>query len=614
MFKIIIISSLGIKNIVRLLLLLTLFVNPLYAVQIEFTSDKKELIKGDKFTLSVRFIAEEQDKDCHLFAYNYIKNTDSRGHPTFFESWLNAGDLKFESVSGSWLYVSPSNGDSLESTMVFSVPKNNTFNLIANLKTYNGSELGLPDLYRSSKRCKVSNIIRTVNISVNKELLASKEKPPIFAEPEKVRALDCQKLKESVGISSTVNDDSIIEKLSGKSKQYYITNCKDRGVEGNKIRDRNAEPEEISTQSIAILNTAKKQLGNVRHRLEKLRTTTGKRGIDISGVNVMIQGEKLAIQQLGGAAGDDANDLLEDSRWGMFTNGEYGFGKSTHLDDHRTGSGGRDFDFNTTGLTVGADYRFSNEKMIVGGAIGYKDFNADFTTQEGGTHTKGIHLSAYGTYLISEQSYLDAVIGYGKDQIDSRRPINNDGSIGVDKTTFAIGNPSTQALTFSAGGGYEFNKKEWSLTPYGRMDYTKANIAAYTESSTDPSADASILKFKQQNAESLESTLGIKTSRVISMSKGVLIPHASLEWKHEFTGTGSVVGESAFINDFAHFEESNSNERDKNYYNIGFGMSGVLPKGRSTYLNFESRLGDSIITDNVVKAGFRWEFGVEDSE
>ena len=616
MFKIITINPLWIKNIVGFFLLSTLLVSPLYAVQVNFTVNgalSTEVIQGNKFTLKVEFVAEkDKDRDCHLFAYNHIKNSSL---PAFFEAQLKTGDLKFESTAGSWSYASPNNGDSLVSTMTFFVAKNTTFDLVANLNTFNGAELsGLSELYHSTKSCKVSNIIPTLHISVNKKRSALKETDPTFLEPEKTRELDCQKLKESVDISNTADDDVIIEKLSALPRNYYIANCKDRGSENaNEIRNRNADLEEKATQSVAVLNTAKKQLGNVRHRLEKLRTTKAKRGIDVSGANLNIQGEKLAIGQLGGAAGDD-NDLLEDSRWGVFTNGEVGFGKSSQTDnDLKVGSGGRDFDFNTTGLTIGADYRFTGEKMIAGGAIGYKDFNADFSTQEGGTSTKGVHLSAYGTYLLSEKSYLDAVIGYGKEKMNSRRPVNNDGSGGIgEETTFAIGKPETQALTVSAGGGYEFTKKEWSLTPYGRLDYTKANIDAYTESASHSSAEISTVKFKQQNAESLESTLGIKTSRVISTSKGVFIPQASLEWKHEFADISSVSGELAEIKNLNPFEEFNSNKRDNNYYNLGFGVSAVLPKGRSTYLNFESRLGDSIIADNVVRMGLRWEFGVKD--
>lgn len=617
MFKITTINPLRINSIICLLLLF-LFVRPVYAVQIEFTTDKTEVSQHDQFTLTLKFTPEETDQNCHLFAYHFSENADSKRHPIFFEETIKSGDIRFEGSSGSWLYVAADSGESLESTMSFSVIGRQSFDLIAKIRTYSGVEFGVPDIYRSTKRCKVNPIIPSLAIYANKKPQGLKEEQQLPKEPEKIQKLACKALEKSLNtpsnLSVTEKDNFIIERLSSQEKSFYISHCEDRGSElANQIRDRNSEPEEISTQSRHVLNSSKKQLGNIRSRLDKLRTTKGKRGIDVSGATLNVQGETLSAKRLGGSAGD-SDALLENSRWGVFTNGEYGFGGNHRRSDSLVSSGDRNFDFNSQGLTVGADYRFPEEKIIAGGAIGYKNLDSFFTTQEGETNTQGVNVSAYGTYLISEKSYIDVVIGYGEDQITSRRPVNNDGSGNIGgETTFAIGKPDAHALTFSAGGGYEFNKKAWSLTPYGRIDYTKATIEAYKETVSHRSARTSVLEINTQNTASLLSTVGLKTSRVISTSKGVLIPHASLEWKHEFKNETSFSGQLAdpkrYLEDSS-FEESNS-KINKNHANLSLGLSAVLPEGRSTFLNIESRLGDSIVTDNVISAGFRWEFGLK---
>ncbi|MCK5896514.1 MAG: autotransporter outer membrane beta-barrel domain-containing protein [Cocleimonas sp.] len=615
MSKIITINILSKKNIAQFLLLFLIVLSPLYAVEVNFTTDKHEVSKGDKFTLTVEFIPSEDDKNCHLFAYNAIKNNNKTTSPTFFESYLNSGDLKFEGTKGTWLYVSPSDGETHISTMTFSVTNTNELNLVANIKTYDGTELGLSNAYQSTKRCKVSHINSSLIIESNKPRTTSGENEKVFAEPEKITKLNCEHLRKSVNTENITNkkeqDEITLQKLLGESRKFYASECKDRGsVAANQLRDRNSEPEELSTQSTAILNTTKKQLGNIRSRLNRLRTTGGKRGVDVSGASLNIQGATLSAGLLGGAAGD--NELLENSRWGVFTNGDYGFGHKRRQGDHLIRSGDRGFDFHSVGLTVGADYRFPQENIIAGGAIGYKNFDSDFTSQEGGTNTKGVNFNAYGTYLITDQSYFDAVLGYGKDQINSRRPVNNDGSGGVSsQTTFAISKPKAKTLSLSAGGGYEFTKQEWSLTPYGRVDYSKVTLDAFTESPSDLSATASMLKINKQKTSSLASTLGVKTSRVISTSKGVLIPHASLEWQHQLNQKNAISGHSVFPGDSSSFTESDRSEDDKNSYHLGFGLSAVLPEGRSTYLSIESKLGNTSETDHVVKAGFRWEFGLE---
>ena len=363
---------------------------------------------------------------------------------------------------------------------------------------------------------------------------------------------------------------------------------------------KNYDPEEITVQASVVLSSAARQLQNVRSRLTTLRATKGQRGVDVSKATLSVQGATVSVGLLGGAAGDDENGLLENSRWGFFANGDYAFG------DERRGND-NNFDFNSRGLTFGADYRFPGDKKYAGVAIGYKNFDSDFTAQEGGNDLKGYNVSVYGTYLLSDKIYLDATLGYGNNEVDSRRPVND---VTGTKTAFALGKPDANEFTFSVGGGYEFFKREWSLTPYGRMDYIKGTIDAYKETAGKSASQTGLIGFDKQNIEALTSTLGLKASRVFSTSKGVFIPYSLLEWKHEFKDRGSVGG-AYLVSPLAKGKltiEKTTNRFDRNYYNLGVGVSAQLPKGKSAFLSLESRQGDSVVKDNAVKAGFRWEF------
>ena len=421
-------------------------------------------------------------------------------------------------------------------------------------------------------------------------------------EPEALLDRSCDALEQRV--LSPVG-------LSTEDQAFFDSNCGDE-----QVVDRNFEPEEVASQSNAVIIGADRQLNNIRARLDRLRSGQGQRGVDISGTRFNIQGASIpgAALALNGAAGDiEESELLADSRWGIFTNGEYAFGKKKHSgSDLNTASGDRKFDFNSTGVTVGADYRFPGEKYFAGAALGYKDFDADFTTQAGNTSNKGYNLSFYGTYLVSDKSYVDALISFGKSQIDSRRPVNNDGSQG-EIATFAISSPDAREIAVSIGGGYEFNQGELTLTPYGRVDYTKGTIDAYTEQASDTSAATSMFSINEQDIDSLTSTLGIKASRTISTSSGVFVPQASVEWKHEFKDRSAISGTSTYLSGAdlgvtGNFTEESADAIDRDYFNVNVGVSAVFPKGKSGYLNLESRFGDDQIKDTAVKAGFRWEF------
>jgi uncharacterized protein YhjY with autotransporter beta-barrel domain len=408
-------------------------------------------------------------------------------------------------------------------------------------------------------------------------------------EPENILKLTCDGLRKKTELSAT-------------QTSYFIAQCGD----GENVA-RNFEPEEVSVQSTAILHAAGRQLQNIRSRLKTIQATKGGRGVDVSGATLNIQGTKVSVGLLGGAAGDDDNALLKNSRWGFFANGDYAFGDENRGNDTITATGGRNFDFNSAGLTFGTDYRFSGNKKYAGIALGYKDFNSDFTSQQGGNDVKGYNINLYGTYLLSDKAYLDATMGYGKDKITSTRPVNNDGT--GPKTTFATGKPNANELTFSIGGGYQFYKGEWSLTPYGRMDYTKGTIDAYKETAHQ-SANSGLFNFDKQNINALTSTLGIKTSRTISTSRGVFIPYTSLEWKHEFKEKEAITG--SHINPLTgnpiSIIEGSRSDLDRNYYTLGTGISAQFPKGKSAFLSLESRQGDLVVKENAVRAGFRWEF------
>lgn len=451
--------------------------------------------------------------------------------------------------------------------------------------------------------CPFDTRVDTRTVTITNEVVTVPE-----PEPETVLTNSCDVLVQNAAI------------LSGSDKAFLESNC--RGLADpvqNALISRNFEPEEVAAQSDAVLTSAGTQRKNINSRLSKLRTTQGKRGVDVSSINLNVQGQHIPGRALtlGGAAGDGENELLEGSRWGVFANGEYGFGGSKRSDaDLEVGSGDRLFDFNSKGVTLGADYRFPGERYIAGLALGYKDFTSDFTTQEGDTGNKGYNFSFYSTYLTSDKSYIDALISVGRSQIDASRPVNNDGSQGVGlTTTFAIAQPDAEEVALSLGGGYEFSQGEWVVTPYGRVDYTKGIVEAYTETPSHPSAVTSMFRINQQNIESLSTSLGVRANRTISTSEGVFVPQASLEWKHEFKDRSVISGTSTYLSgDGAsfglngNFLEDNADALDRDYFNVGVGVSAVFPKGRSGYLNLESRFGDDQVTDNAVKLGFRWEF------
>lgn len=588
--------------------------SPVYALQINISADQTTVKEGGTVVYKAEFIEEHADASgCTVGLELFSSGTSVLDKDYSISKGEFGNNITVNEDDFTMVFTATGTEGASHSLIVSLLIKDNDGieqdETIAGL-VREGVQGGQEEQAAMRHRCSISNtyVFPTVTI-VDTDKVAIGKRSTSTAN---LKNTTCVSLRETVATADIQDrdkkDEESLKKLTGDGLLFYKSNCQKNS------NTRNFEAEETFSQGTVIVSSADKQMGNIHTRLDKLRASGGRRGADISNASLNIQGTSISVGMFGAGAGDD-NELLANSRWGLFANGEYGFGSKKRKNDLEVGSGDRNFDFHSKGLTLGADYRFPNEKLISGVALGYKDFDADFITQSGNINTKGYNLSLYGTYLVSDKSYVDVVLGVGNDKIISHRPVNNDGSGGIgSKSTFAIGKPKAKEILFSIGAGYEFHKAEWTLTPYGRMDYIQGKLGAYTETASHSSATTSLLQFNKQTTESLASTFGVKATRVISSPKGVFIPHVSLEWKHDFKERGAISGKSSFLesntqlNLSSNFEETNKSSLDKDYFNIGVGVSAVFPKGRSAYINLESRLGDSTIKDNAIKAGFRWEF------
>lgn len=368
--------------------------------------------------------------------------------------------------------------------------------------------------------------------------------------------------------------------------------------------------EEVAAQGTNAIESSKRHVSNVNARMNMVRQA-------VSG---------------GGSGDDEGNELLESSRWGFFANGNVNKGDRTQtvgvpgggaLGDASTEvvQGERAFDFNGQDLSLGFDYRFPGEKMIMGGALGYNRQTSDFTTEDGNTDLKGYHVSAYGTYLPSDKTYIDGVVSIGRSAIDASRPVPVYDSVSntvLDDDGRAFADTDAQQVSVSLGGGYEFSTGALNITPYTRFDYSKTDIDGYTETAKDNGGSSSrdssgmVISVGDQSIDSLIGTLGIKTSYPISASNGVFVPHASVEFKRQFRNDDrfieATLPAASGVSGVTATPNTQTSEIDRNYVRLGAGVTAVFPKGRSGFLQVESLQGSDDLSDTAIKAGFRMEF------
>lgn len=93
------------------------------------------------------------------------------------------------------------------------------------------------------------------------------------------------------------------------------------------------------------------------------------------------------------------------------------------------------------------------------------------------------------------------------------------------------------------------------------------------------------------------------------MSWGVLAPGARFEWVHQYKNDDRGI-QARFVN--AASGTGNfvirTDTPDRDYFNLGGSLTATLPEGRAGFLRYETRLGQSHISDHTVELGLRIPF------
>ena len=291
----------------------------------------------------------------------------------------------------------------------------------------------------------------------------------------------------------------------------------------------------------------------------------------------------------GGGASADASRQAVFGRLGLFLNGLGSFG-----DQDKT-SRQPGFDFHTTGLTLGADYKLT-DNLILGTAFGYLNTQAEINASAGHVATNGYSLSAFGTYYIANTMHVDAITTYGWNAYDIERNIQ-----GINETARA--HPAGNQFAISVGSGYDFNFGPLTAGPILRVNYLDAHVNGYQERG----AATSDLKVNSQNPESVTTDLGAQVSYAISVPWGVLSPMARFEWEHEYKNDSRLIT-SRFVTNPGTVLVAPTNDPDRDYFNLGAGLTATFKRGTTAFFYYEAVLGRDNYTNHSFTAGVRFEF------
>ena len=182
------------------------------------------------------------------------------------------------------------------------------------------------------------------------------------------------------------------------------------------------------------------------------------------------------------------------------------------------------YEFSTSGVSVGVDQRYS-DRLTLGVGLGYARDSTEIGADGSRNQSRGAALSFYGSYQPTAGSFVDAMLGYGTLDFDTRRfvePVND----------FAYGNRKGNQLFGSLAAGHEYRRQGLMFSPYGRLDFATDRLRDGTETG----AGIYALSYHQQTTSSVQGALGLRGESVHSASFGWVVPRLRVEYRHEFQG------------------------------------------------------------------------------
>ncbi len=354
-----------------------------------------------------------------------------------------------------------------------------------------------------------------------------------------------------------------------------------------------------ATQHTSLIEAGSTQFNNLFNRFNQNRQNRGAANggtVNIDGLAFRYGNEVLPLSYMQAGGSDepviDSSGLIKP--WAFFINGTISGGDKDPTTREVA------FDFDTRGITMGVDYRFSS-KFIGGAALGYSDFDSDI--QGGGTlESDGVMLHLFGNYYPTDRLFVDGLLSFGSLDFDQRRPIAfNIGDLVVDE--LATGSTEADMLSGSLSVGYNYNSGSWNFTPSGSISIVDAEIDAFDETGTSLG-----LNYAEQDVESLIFSANLSVSKIISLSKGILTPTFDVSYLHESQNDdnnlstqilGGPVGASFMVE---------ADNPDRNYASAGLGLVYVGANGRQAFLSYRNILGLSGFSRWTVNAGVRFEF------
>ena len=255
-------------------------------------------------------------------------------------------------------------------------------------------------------------------------------------------------------------------------------------------------------------------------------------------------------------------------------------------------NGDANVDFETDGVSVGADYRL-NDAFAFGGGVGYGRDESDVGDNGSRGEADAFTLALYASYSPGQRWFVDMLLGYQSLGYDLRRHVATNDSI-VD------GSRDGAQWFGSVSAGADIQRGNWQFTPYARMDLAQGTLDGYSETG-DP---LYALAYGELDVETTTGNAGLRIDYRRETAWGAFSPQFRLEYQRDFKGNGAQTMQYADAPS-GPFYRTGSSDFDRSRLMLGAGLSFSADNDWSFKLDYRGLIGSGGDRDH----GLQFEIG-----
>ncbi len=350
---------------------------------------------------------------------------------------------------------------------------------------------------------------------------------------------------------------------------------------------------QLNAQVDSTRRFATTQINNFQQRLERLHGADRGGGFD-NGLS--FQSRQHCIEQVGRLPSDRCEQDPNGGAIGMGGVGEMAGATNASAKSNDGGNafgawvggairsgnvdgrgGSSDVDFETDGVSVGVDYRFS-PRFVLGGGVGFGRDDSEIGDNGARADGEALTAAVYASYHPGETFFLDGLFGYQWLDFDLSRTVALTGNR-------VRGQRDGNQWFASISAGADLGRDAWGFTPYGRLDIARATLDAYVETG-DP---LFALRYESMDIDTTTGTIGLRIYYRNDTDWGSFSPQFRAEYQHDFKNEATAVLRYADL--IGQTYRTDVTGFDRNRFVLGLGGLFTMDSGWSFRIEYRGQVG-----------------------